>query len=139
MWGRKIRPRRLSAIFLPGIFLLPPIFERIPAGAVSIAIGMLLPLLIYLFKQDTMATQKLLRIITLFIGIGGGTGLLFLLTGLWRLNKAVKRRSEPDELPAPARRIPGAPDTAELPPASIQHPVTEATTNLLPHEAKRAN
>jgi hypothetical protein len=29
MWGRKIRPRRLSAIFLPGIFLLPPIFERI--------------------------------------------------------------------------------------------------------------
>jgi hypothetical protein len=30
MWGRKIRPRRLSAIFLPGIFLLPPIFERIP-------------------------------------------------------------------------------------------------------------
>jgi hypothetical protein len=30
MWGRKIRPRRLSAIFLPGIFRLPPIFERIP-------------------------------------------------------------------------------------------------------------
>jgi hypothetical protein len=29
MWGRKIRPRRLSAIFLPGIFLLPLIFERI--------------------------------------------------------------------------------------------------------------
>jgi hypothetical protein len=29
MSGRKIRLRKLSAIFLPGIFLLPPIFERI--------------------------------------------------------------------------------------------------------------
>jgi hypothetical protein len=28
--SRKIRLRKLSAIFLPGIFLLPPIFERIP-------------------------------------------------------------------------------------------------------------
>jgi hypothetical protein len=39
MWGRKIRPRRLSAIFLPGIFLLPPIFERIPGLGSLEAVG----------------------------------------------------------------------------------------------------
>jgi hypothetical protein len=30
MWGRKIRLRGLIAIFLPGIFLLPQFFERMP-------------------------------------------------------------------------------------------------------------
>jgi hypothetical protein len=118
-------------------------YKNIVAGIISIALGILLPLLIYLFKQDTMSKQILMRMMTLFVGIGGGTGLIFLLMGLWRLNRVVKRESKQDHFPEPSRRplaeSAGVPDTAELLPPSIQHPITEATTDLLPNEARRAN
>lgn len=83
----------------------------------------------------------------LLLGSLGGTGFVFLIAGLWRLARTIKRKPEPEELPAPSRRssVEGAnpPDTAALPPQSIQYPiqhsVTEVTTGLLPQEVKRTN
>jgi hypothetical protein len=65
-----------------------------------------------------------------------------LLAGSLRLRKTVKEPIEQVSLPQPRRSIldgTGAPETNELPPASVAHPVTEVTTDLLPHEIKRAS
>lgn len=85
---------------------------------------------------------KLLKILPAISGAFGIAGFLMALLGYWRLKKMILNPtgSEPS---APTRRQNvnelNAPDTNELPPASIQHPVTEATTDLLHHEIKRAS
>jgi hypothetical protein len=97
-----------------------------------------------------LGTEKLLKLMGLLLGTFGATGLSFLIAGLWRLGRTIKHRPEREELPAPSRRgfVEGVnpPDTAALPPQSIQpiqhpaqHSVTEATTGLLPQEVKRTN
>jgi hypothetical protein len=119
-------------------------YKSIIMGAICTLVGLLLPTLIYLFKHDTMSAGKLLKLITLLVSFISGPGLVFVLMGLWRLAGTIKRKPEQDELHAPSRRgVEGAPDTAALPPQSIQYPVqhsiTEATTGLLPQEVKRTN
>jgi hypothetical protein len=127
-------------------------FKNILTGAIFILAGLLAPALILLkllmfpsyFGQDY---AKLVKLMALLLGSFGATGLAFLIAGLWRLGRTIKHRPEREELPAPSRRsvVEGAnsPDTAALPPPSIQHSaqhsVTEATTGLLPQEVKRTN
>jgi hypothetical protein len=125
-------------------------FKNVVTGAIFALIGLLAPamilLKIILFPTGT-GTEKLLKLMALFLGIFGAAGLAFLIAGLWRLGGAIKHRPERVELPAPSRRssVEGvnAPDAAALPPQSIQHPaqhsITEATTGLLSQEVKRTN
>jgi len=122
-------------------------YKNIVAGAICILTGLLVPALFFLFKSDTMSVEKLLKLTALLVGLVSGTGVVFLMAGLWRLGRTIKHRPEQEELPAPSRRafVEGAnpPGAAALPPQSIQYPVqhsvTEATTGLLPQEVKRTN
>jgi hypothetical protein len=125
-------------------------FKNIVTGAIFALISVLAPALIFLrimlFPVHS-GTEKLVKLMALLLSTFGATGLAFLIAGLWRLGRAIKHRPEHEELPTPSRRsfVEGAnpPDTAALPPQSIQHPaqhsVTEATTGLLPQEVKRTN
>jgi len=118
-------------------------YKNIAGGLAFIILGALIPLLIYLFKQDTISAEKTLRLTALFLTLFSGFGLGFLIAGLRRLGKMIAPKAESHEtLPHPQRGFP-APDPAALPPQSvqhsIQHPVTEATTGLLPQEVKRTN
>jgi len=120
-------------------------YKAIVAGAICILTGLLVPALFFLFKHDTMSVEKLLKLTALLVGFVSGPGLAFLIAGLWRLARTI--RLKPEELPAPSRRgsVEGAnpPNTAALPPQSIQQPiqhsVAEATTGLLPQEVQRTN
>jgi len=127
-------------------------FKTIMTAAIFILAGLLAAAVIFLKivlspPQSGEALAKLLKIMGLLFGSFGATGLAFLIAGLWRLGRAIKHRPEREELPAPSRRgvVEGAntPDTAALPPPSIEHPiqhsVTEATTGLLSQEIKRTN
>jgi hypothetical protein len=126
-------------------------FKNVVTGAIFALIGMLAPAIIFLrimlFPIESGGEAKLVKLMALLLGTLGGAGLAFLIAALWRLGRAIKHRPEHEELPTPSRRsfVEGAnpPDTAALPPQSIQHPaqhsVTEATTGLLPQEVKRTN
>jgi hypothetical protein len=125
-------------------------FKNIVFGAICALIGLLAPALILLkiiLFPPASGDAKLIKLMALLLGSLGGAGLAFLIAGLWRLGRTIKHRPEREELPAPSNRgfVEGAnpPDTAALPPRSIQHPiqpsVTEATTGLLPQEVKRTN
>jgi hypothetical protein len=125
-------------------------FKNIVAGAIFILAGLLAPALfilkIILFPTGS-GMDKWLKLAALFLGSFGATGLAFLIAGLWRLGRTIKHKPEREELPTAPRRglAEGAisPDTAALPPPSIQHPiqhsVTEATTGLLEQEVQRTN
>ena len=115
-------------------------YKNIGGGFLFIVLGVLAPLLIYLFKHDTIGAEKMLKltaICLLVIGIGLG----FLIAGIGRLRKIVDR--EPQETLSAPRPVVAAPGAVALPPQSIQQPVqqsvTEATTGLLPQEVKRTN
>jgi hypothetical protein len=116
--------------------------KSIGGGLLFIVIGALIPLLIYLFKHDTISAEKMLKL-TFYLSIISGIGLGSLIVGIGRLRKIVERKTEPQEAPSPSRRDIAPPDKAALPPQSTQHPVqhtvTEATTGLLPQEVKRTN
>ena len=125
-------------------------FKNIVTGAIFILAGLVAPAIILLkmlLSPSYFGEPKLAQLMALFLGTFGGIGLGFLIAGLWRLGRAIKHRPEREELPAPSRRssVEGVnpPDTAALPPQSIQHPaqhsVTEATTGLLPQEVKRTD
>jgi hypothetical protein len=117
--------------------------KSIGGGLLFIVIGALIPLLIYLFKHDTISAEKMLKLAAFCLSLISGIGLGFLIAGIGRLRKTVNRQPEPQEAPSPSRRDIEPPDTAALPPQSIQsplqHSVTEATTGLLPQEVKRTN
>jgi hypothetical protein len=117
-------------------------YKNIGGGFLFIALGTLIPLMIYLFKHDTMSAEKMLKL-TFYLSIISGIGLGLLIAGIGRLRKIIERKTEPQEAPSPSRRDIAPPDKAALPPQSIQHPVqhsvTEATTGLLPQEVKRTN
>jgi hypothetical protein len=125
-------------------------YKNIVAGAIFILIGLLAPALILLkmiLYPSFFGEPKLVKLMALLLGSLGVTGMAFLIAGLWRLGRTIKHRPEREELPLPSRRgfVEGlnSPDTAALPPQSIQHQVehsvTEATTGLLPQEVKRTN
>ncbi|HEX2491079.1 MAG TPA: zinc ribbon domain-containing protein [Blastocatellia bacterium] len=125
-------------------------FKNIVTGAIFALIGVLAPALlflkIFLFPNHSL-DDDLFKLMAILLGTFGAMGLAFLIPGLWRLGRAIKHRSEREELPTPSRRSfvedLNSPDAAALPPQSIQHPVqhsvTEATTGLLPQEVKRTN
>ena len=125
-------------------------YKNIVAGSIFALIGLLAPALILLkmiLYSSYFGEPKLVKLMALFLSTFGATGLAFLIAGLWRLGRTIKHRPEREELPPPSRLgfVEGLnpPDTAALPPQSIQHPVqhsvTEATTGLLPQEVKRTN
>jgi len=128
-------------------------YKNIVAGAICALIGLLAPALILLkmiLYPSYFGEPTLVNLMALLLGTFGVIGLAFLIAGLWRLGRAIKHRPEREELPQPSRRgfVEGVnpPDTAALPPQSIQpiqhpaqHSVTEATTGLLPQEVKRTN
>src|SRR5262245_4987259 len=124
-------------------------YKTIVAGAIFILIGLLVPMIIFMkiMMYPPLEAAKLVKLMALLLSSLGATGLAFLIAGLRRLGRTIKYRPEREELPAPSRRgfAEGVnpPDTAALPPQSIQHPVqhsvTEATTGLLPQEVKRTN
>src|SRR5215510_931369 len=125
-------------------------FKNIVTGAIFALVGGLAPALIFLklvLFPNHSGNAKLVTLAASLLGAFGATGLAFLIAGLWRLGRTIKHRPEREELPTPSRRsfVEGVnpPDTAALPPQSIQHPVqhsvTEATTGLLPQEVKRTN
>lgn len=125
-------------------------FKNIVSGAICALMlaPALLLLTIFLFPDGTL-DGKLLGLMAVLLCTFGFLGLGFLIPGLWRLGRAIKRRPEGVELPAPSRRgvVEGANPpvvvAAALPPQSIQHTVhpsvTEATTGLLPQEVKQTN
>lgn len=114
-------------------------FKSIAPGALFIIIAALLPLLLFFLDQDHAKFAKRVAAISILAGSLGASGLIMLLMGLFRLRKLVKPTVEAESPPLPPRRIAGVPDTAELPPPSIQHSVTEATTDLLSQKAERMN
>src|SRR5262245_29223004 len=79
-------------------------YKTILTGAICILVGLLTPALLLLFKHDTMSVEKLLKLTALLVGVVSGPGVAFLLAGLWRLARTIKRGPEPEELPAPSRR-----------------------------------
>ncbi|HKC85777.1 MAG TPA: hypothetical protein VKG02_07385 [Blastocatellia bacterium] len=125
-------------------------YKNIVAGAIFALIGLLAPALILLkmiLSPSFFGEPTLVKLMALLLGAFGATGLAFLIAGLWRLGRTIKHRPKRGELPPPSRRSfvedVNPPDTAALPPLSIQHPVqhsvTEATTGLLPQEVERTN
>jgi hypothetical protein len=108
---------------------------------IVIALACLIPLLFG--GSDPVKFAKLLKILTVLSGSLGAVGLFMAVAGLARLRGTLRKPIEQDSLPQPPRRTQlegiNAPDTNELPPASISNSVVEATTDLLPHEVKRAS
>jgi hypothetical protein len=125
-------------------------YRLLKTGALFILTGFLVPALILLttiLSPNHSGIAELLKPMALLLGSLCGTGIAFLIAGLWRLGRTIKHRPEREDLHAPSRRdfVEGVnpPDTTALPPQSSQHPVqhsvTEATTGLLPQEVKRTN
>ncbi len=93
-------------------------------------------------SDDPVRQAKLIRIMGTVSAALGSAGLLMVFWGWMKLRQLISQPIEHDAVPIPRRKLiegVSVPDTNELPPASIQHPVTEATTDLLPHEIKRAS
>lgn len=107
---------------------------------IVIALACLIPLLFD--WSDPVKFAKLVKIMMVVSGSLGALGVFMLLAGLARLRGTLRKPIDQDSLPQPPRRARlegvNAPDTNELPPASVSHSVIEATTDLLPHEIKRA-
>lgn len=92
-------------------------------------------------SDDPIRQAKLIRVMGTFSAALGTAGMVLVFWGWFKLRQMTNQTIEQDA-PVPRRKtVEGVivPDTNELPPASIQHPVTEATTDLLPHEIKRAS
>ncbi len=112
-------------------------------GAIFLLIALLLPLLLFFGSDDPARFAKMVKVISIVGGSLGLSGLLLLSSGLWRLAKALNRTPDRDlrePIAPPVRRDLAAPATNELPPASASpHSVTDATTDLLPHEVRSIN
>jgi hypothetical protein len=112
-------------------------------GAIFLLIAFLLPLVLLLGSDNPVRFAKLVKAISVISGSLGISGFLMLLAGLWSLrkllNQPLERETKEQHIPAVHRSL-GVPDTSELisSPAS-QGSITDATTDLLPQEAKRAN
>lgn len=93
-------------------------------------------------SDDPVRQAKLVKIMGTVSAALGSAGMLMVFWGWMKLRQLISQPIEQDALPTPRRNLiegVSVPDTNELPPASIQYPITEATTDLLPHEIKRAS
>jgi len=127
-------------------------YSNLSGGIFFLALGAALLLVMPFGSDDPVKFAKLVKAIS-FISIAlGGTGLTMLMVGLARLRQLVRRDIEPDAAPvlprrgikeSPGQKVANAPTTsalqAALPPLSASHSVIEVTTDLLPHEVKRAS
>ncbi|MBL8192001.1 MAG: zinc ribbon domain-containing protein [Acidobacteria bacterium] len=116
--------------------------QNLGTGLFFLLIAGALLLILPFGSADPIKFAKLVRILGIVSSLLGGTGLVMLLYGWHKLRQLVNQPIEQDSLPTLRRNfVEGVhvPNTNELPPASIQHPVTEATTDLLHHEVKRAS
>lgn len=116
--------------------------KTIGTGMAFFFMGVALLLTLFFGSNDPVRFEKMLRVISVMATAFGSAGILMILYGWNKLRQAISRPIEQDSLPTPRRHfVEGVaiPDTNELPPASIQHPITEATTDLLPHEIKQAS
>ncbi|HMV49598.1 MAG TPA: zinc ribbon domain-containing protein [Blastocatellia bacterium] len=112
---------------------------------ILIALACLIPL--FFGGSDPVKFAKLVKILSVVSGSLGAVGIFMLLAGMARLRATLRKPIEQDSLPQTPRRSQpegiNAPDTNELPPAfdpgTVSHSVVEATTDLLPHEIKRAS
>lgn len=119
-------------------------YKNLVTGAIFVALGLLFPLLIYVIKGDTMATYKLVKMLLLLPTLFCGGGLAFIVAGLLRMGRMIAPTPNTTAPTAAPRRgqaesvmeLGKAPTTAALPPPPIQHPITEATTDLLAQEIK---
>jgi hypothetical protein len=106
-------------------------------SAMLLAFAVLLPLLI--FKGVSGDASYKIIILASCLGV---SGLLLLGGGLWRLSRVLKPTEQETTPPAIPRRLQSAPNTNALPPHAMPvnsiHPVTEATTDLLPEEKRAA-
>lgn len=117
-------------------------YKNLAGGAFFLLLAIAILPVLFVHIDDPVRYAKMLKVILVISSAFGVSGLWMLLFGMRRLRNTLKQPINQDSLPQLPRRSVseiGAPDTNELPPASIQHPITEATTNLLPHEIKRAN
>ena len=112
-------------------------------GLLFLMLGAAMLLILPFGSADPIKFAKLVKIFGFLSTAFGGTGLLMMIYSWFKLRQLVSQPIEKDSLLTPPRRnfVEGVqvPNTNELPPASIQHPVTEATTDLLHHEIKRAS
>lgn len=116
--------------------------KNISTGMVFFLMAVILALTLFFGSDDPVRFAKMVRVVGTISTALGSAGILMIVFGWLKLRQAVGQPIEQDSLPAPRRHgieIADAPDTNELPPASIQHPITEATTDLLPHEINRAS
>jgi hypothetical protein len=115
--------------------------KTIGTGLFTMLLAALLLLPLLLTGSNPEKFAKALKIFPVISGTFSLTGLLMILLGYWRLRKTILNPPQQQTLPTQRQNVIefAAPDTNELPPASIQHPVTEATTDLLHHEIKRAS
>lgn len=117
--------------------------KNITGGIVFLLLAVAILPVLFFGSDDPLKFAKLLKVIVTISSALGACGLLMLLFAARRLSDMLKQPIEQDSLPRLPRRnvVAGVniPDTNELPPASIQHPVTEATTDLLHHEINRAS
>lgn len=118
--------------------------KNIGTGLIFVLIAALALLPLFFGVSDPVKYAKLVKILSVISTALGGSGLLMVLFGYYRLRNTINQPIEHDVLPA--RRyvaetemgMLNAPDTNELVAAPISHSVTEGTTDLLQHEIKRA-
>lgn len=111
-------------------------------GLLFLLIGAALLLILPFGSADPIKFVKLVKIIGFLSSAFGGIGLWMIFYSWFKLRQVVSQPIEQDSLPAPRRNVIESlpvPTTNELTPVSIQHPITEGTTDLLPHEIKRAS
>ncbi len=111
-------------------------------GLLFLLIGAALLLILPFGSADPIKFAKLVKIFGFLSTAIGGTGLWMILYSWFKLRQVVSEPIEQESLPPPRRTFIESlpvPTTNELAPVSIQHPITESTTDLLPHEIKRAS
>jgi len=127
-------------------------YGNLSGGVFFIALGLALLLFLLLGSNDPIKYAKLVKIISFMSITLGGVGMSMVLLGIVRLRNMLRRDIEQDAAPSLMRRDfqegirqenIRTPTTsslaAALPPPSVSHSVTEMTTDLLPHEVKRAS
>lgn len=116
--------------------------QNLGTGLFFLLIAAALLLVLPFGSADPIKFAKLVRIIGFISSLLGGTGLWMIFYSWFKLRQIVSEPIEQDLLPTSRRAFIESlpvPTTNELPPVSIQHPITEGTTDLLPHEIKRAS
>lgn len=111
-------------------------------GLLFLMIGAGLLLILPFGSDDPIKFAKLVKIFGFLSSAFGGTGLWLIFYSWFKLRQVVSEPIEQDLLPTSRRTFIESlpvPTTNELTPVSIQHPITEGTTDLLPHEIKRAS